>query len=141
DEALWLDAGLALSHGDPKRVVGAYLTKVEEGEGQLLAETTAKAVEDADREAQTVAGEQAAPERPADPTSNMYQATEGRWGSREIEITEVALLDGTGQQTYVFHSGDQMSIRLKLTASRPNEDFVFGIGVFNADGVCCYGTN
>src|SRR5881628_2718591 len=45
DEALWLDEGHALSHGDPKRVVGAYLTKVEQGEAQLLAETTAKAVE------------------------------------------------------------------------------------------------
>ena len=32
DEALWLDNGRAMSHGDPKRVVGAYLTKVEEGE-------------------------------------------------------------------------------------------------------------
>jgi len=141
DEALWLDAGRALSHGDPKRVVGAYLTKVEEGEGQLLAETTAKAVEDAAREPQAAPGEQVEAERPADPTSNMYQATEGRWGSREIEITDVALLDAAGQKTYVFHSGDQMSIRLKLMASRPNEDFVFGIGVFNADGVCCYGTN
>ena len=29
DEALWLDGGRALSHGDPKRVVGAYLTSVE----------------------------------------------------------------------------------------------------------------
>ena len=49
DEALWLDGGRAMSHGDPKRVVGAYLTKVEEGEARLLAETTAKAVESASR--------------------------------------------------------------------------------------------
>src|SRR6266566_4065579 len=34
DEALWLDSGQAMSHGDPKRVVGAYLTKVEESEEQ-----------------------------------------------------------------------------------------------------------
>ena len=27
DEALWLDAGQAMTHGDPKRVVGAYLTE------------------------------------------------------------------------------------------------------------------
>src|SRR5205809_5264671 len=32
DDAVWLDAGVARAHGDPKRVVGAYLTKVEEGE-------------------------------------------------------------------------------------------------------------
>ena len=28
-----------------------------------------------------------------------------------------------------------------MRASRPTDDFVFGIGLFNADGVCCYGTN
>src|SRR5712664_4451297 len=34
DDALWLDSGHAMSHGDTKRVVGAYLTKVEESEAQ-----------------------------------------------------------------------------------------------------------
>src|SRR5215468_6254412 len=47
DEALWLDAGRAMTHGDPKRVVGAYLTAVEHTEEQQLAETTARAVEGA----------------------------------------------------------------------------------------------
>src|SRR5215471_5946034 len=47
DEALWLDAGRAMTHGDPMRVVGAYLTKVEEGEEKLLADTRAKGVEHA----------------------------------------------------------------------------------------------
>jgi ABC-type polysaccharide/polyol phosphate transport system ATPase subunit len=153
DEALWLDEGRGLSHGDPKRVVGAYLTKVEQGEAQLLAETTAKAVEEAGRDGpgrqegqEGRAGQepQEGPEpqeRPADPTSNMYQAVEGRWGSREVEITDVALLDASGQQSFVFHSGDRVSIRLKVRAAQPIDDFVFGIGLFNADGVCCYGTN
>jgi ABC-type polysaccharide/polyol phosphate transport system ATPase subunit len=159
DEALWLDEGRALSHGDPKRVVGAYLTKVEQGEAQLLAETTAKAVEEAGRdglgrregqegrdgqEGRERKEPQEGPEqqeRPADPTSNMYQAVEGRWGSREVEITDVALLDASGQQSFVFHSGDRVSIRLKVRAAHPIDDFVFGIGLFNADGVCCYGTN
>ena len=159
DEALWLDEGHALSHGDPKRVVGAYLTKVEQGESQLLAETTAKAVEEAGRDGQTgrdgrgrqegLDGQDrhegrsglALQERPADPTSNMYQAVEGRWGSREVEITDVALLDASGQQSFVFHSGDRVSIRLRVRAAHPTNDFVFGVGLFNADGVCCYGTN
>src|SRR6202008_2257996 len=26
-------------------------------------------------------------------------------------------------------------------AAQPNDDVVFGIGLFNAEGVCCYGTN
>jgi ABC-type polysaccharide/polyol phosphate transport system ATPase subunit len=134
DEALWLDGGRAMSHGDPTRVVGAYLTKVEEGEERLLAETTAKAIEAADAAAPPA-------DAPSDPTSNMFQATEGRWGSRQVEITDVAFLDRSGQPSFVFHSGDPIAVRVKLRAAQPVDDFVFGIGLFDADGVCCYGTN
>ena len=131
DEALWLHGGRAMDHGDPRRVVDAYLTKVEEGEEQLLASTTAKAVE----------GAAPRPARPADPTANMFEATEGRWGSREVEITEVAFLDGDQHPSFVFHTGEPMAIRVRVRAAHAVDDFVFGIGLFNADGVCCYGTN
>jgi ABC-type polysaccharide/polyol phosphate transport system ATPase subunit len=141
DEALWLDNGHAMSHGDPKRVVGAYLTKVEESEEKLLAQTTARAVESATRAAAGHDGQDPAVEQPIDPTSNMFQATEGRWGSREVEITDVAFLDREGQPSFVFHSGDPIAVRVKLRAAQPMADFVFGFGLFNADGVCCYGTN
>jgi ABC-type polysaccharide/polyol phosphate transport system ATPase subunit len=141
DEALWLDNGQAMSHGDPKRVVGAYLTKVEESEEKLLAQTTARAVESASRVAAGHDRQDPAAEQPIDPTSNMFQATEGRWGSREVEITDVAFLDREGQPSFVFHSGDPIAVRVKLRAAQPVADFVFGFGLFNADGVCCYGTN
>jgi ABC-type polysaccharide/polyol phosphate transport system ATPase subunit len=133
DEALWLDGGRAQAHGDPKRVVGAYLTAVERTEEQQLAHAAAKAVD--------AAVAPAVDERPVDPASDMFRATEGRWGSREVEIVEVMLLDGNGQPSFVFHSGDGLSVRLQVHAREPTSDFVFGIGLFNADGVCCYGTN
>ena len=131
DEALWLDEGRVQTHGDPKRVVGAYLTAVEHGEDELMAAASAKALE----------GARPPAEQPADPTSNMFQATEGRWGAREIEIVDVALLDGDGAPSHVFHTGEPLSIRLRVRAHRPTGDCVFGIGLFNAEGVCCYGTN
>ena len=34
-----------------------------------------------------------------------------------------------------------MSVRITVNAHTPITDFVFGFGLFNADGVCCYGTN
>jgi hypothetical protein len=34
-----------------------------------------------------------------------------------------------------------MSILVKVHAKQPLDDVVFGVGLFNADGVCCYGTN
>src|SRR5437762_2465318 len=51
DDAIWLDGGRVQTHGDPLRVVGAYLTKVEEGEEQLMAQTNERALEDASRSA------------------------------------------------------------------------------------------
>jgi ABC-type polysaccharide/polyol phosphate transport system ATPase subunit len=158
DEAVWIDEGRVMGHGDPKRMVDAYLTAVERGEEQLLATTTAKAVAAATRtdaehaatpaDGVAPAGDSASAESAeSDGASdgpklqNMFEATEGRWGSREVEITDVALLDRDGQQTFVFHSGDPMSVRVTVQAHAPVNDFVFGIGLFNADGVCCYGTN
>src|SRR5882757_2223476 len=44
DEAVWLDDGRVSGTGDPRRVVGGYLSAVEQGEETLLATTTAKAV-------------------------------------------------------------------------------------------------
>jgi ABC-type glutathione transport system ATPase component len=44
DDAVWIDAGTKHAEGDPKRVVGAYLSFVEESEERLLADTTARAV-------------------------------------------------------------------------------------------------
>ena len=43
DEALWLDAGRIKGSGDPKRIVGAYITDVERQEERELAATDAKA--------------------------------------------------------------------------------------------------
>ena len=129
DEAVWLDAGRVQAQGDPKRVVGAYLTAVEEGEQELMAATTAKAVENVETTA------------PSDSPPDMFKAAEGRWGSREVEIADVALLDGHGERSFVFHTGEPLLVRLKVRAHHATDDFAFGIGLFNADGVCCYGTN
>src|SRR5947209_12621964 len=43
DDAVWLEGGRVNAEGDPKRVIGAYLTAVEHGETELLAETVARA--------------------------------------------------------------------------------------------------
>jgi ABC-type polysaccharide/polyol phosphate transport system ATPase subunit len=149
DEALWLDAGRAMIHGDPKRVVDAYLTAVEKNEEALLATTTARAVaaaadsagpsEAAEIVTETLAatGPTEAPDQPPD----FFQAVEGRWGSREVEIDRVALLDREGRESFVFHSGDRMTVSFAVRAAVPVTDFVFGVSLFSAEGVCCYGTN
>jgi lipopolysaccharide transport system ATP-binding protein len=136
DEALWLDAGVVRGHGDPKRVVDSYVTDVGKSEEVHLAAGDAKAQ-------QTVAAAEPPPAaEPGEPEiRNMFEASEGRWGSREVEISGVSIASQNGEAGHVFQSGAPLAITLSIRAAQPVEDFVFGIGIFNVEGVCCYGTN
>jgi ABC-type polysaccharide/polyol phosphate transport system ATPase subunit len=126
DRALWLDKGKTLAEGEPRRVVASYLMDVQKSEEQELAKAEAALVAQAEE-----------PQAPQD----MFKATEGRWGSREVEITDVTITGANGQSSHVFQSGEAIHVRLKVRAHQTIRDFVFGFGLFNADGVCCYGTN
>jgi ABC-type polysaccharide/polyol phosphate transport system ATPase subunit len=133
DEALWLDAGVARGQGDPKRIVDAYLMDVARAEDAALARA---------QQSVTVAVSEHEPPAPAaDEAPDMFKALEGRWGTREAEIVSVELRRADGTPAHVFQSGEAVDIRLHVVAHQPLDDFVFGIGLFNADGVCCYGTN
>ena len=131
DDVLWLRRAQVADRGDPKRVVDAYLTYVAGGEEAHLA-----------REQGPPMGEApAAAAPPADATTAKTGYQQGRWGSREVEITAVRLLDDRGQERHVYVPGERVTIALDVAAAAPVADFVFGIGVFTADGVSVYGTN
>ena len=70
----------------------------------------------------------------------MFRATEGRWGSREVEITDV-MLAGRRRARSRVPQRRARGHRIRLRAPLAVDDFVIGIGVFNAEGVCCFGTN
>ena len=144
DQALWLDKGQTKAEGESKRVVASYIIDVEKSEEQELAKAESARLA---ATASAAAAATAQPDSPTDPVStgdaptDMFKATEGRWGTREIEITQVSLLGPDGQPGHVFHHGDSIRVRMQVRAHQPTKDFVFGLGIFNADGVCCYGTN
>ena len=164
DEALWLNEGRARAMGDPRRVVSTYITDVEKQEERHMAATDAKARAAIDQRdsgtdesrvpspesrvppvapepAGRPSGEGGNPESRVEPPPDMFQATEGRWGSREAEITGVELIGEDGQPAHVFYSGERVEIRIAVNAASPLTDFVVGIGIFNVDGVCAFGTN
>jgi len=130
DDVLWLRHGRAADRGDPKRVVDAYLTYVAGGEEALLRSQRASA------EASPLA-EEADPL--ASPLAGGYRP--GRWGGREVEITAVRFRDGKGRERHVFAPGETMSVVLAVNAVEPVVDFVFGLGLFTADGTSVWGTN
>jgi ABC-type polysaccharide/polyol phosphate transport system ATPase subunit len=133
DDAIWLRKGKVADRGDPKRVVDAYLTYVAGGEETLLAEHHGHAPQE---EASAVA----APSEPESPAARGGYR-EGRWGSREVEIKDVRLLDSSGHERHVYVPAEDVTVSLSVRAAEPIEDFVFGVGIFTADGISVYGTN
>jgi ABC-type polysaccharide/polyol phosphate transport system ATPase subunit len=117
DEAVWLDGGRVQAHGDTREIVDRYLNHVARLEAQDLGEAHKEA------EAAVAAGDAR------------------RWGSREIELTSVRLRDASGQERYLYESGEPCTVHLAYRVHRPVDEPVFGIGIFRKDGVCCYGTN
>ena len=140
DEAVWLDEGQIKGQGDPRRVIHMYLSDVAAAEEKLLAAEDKKRVEATtlDKTTPRTGSDESRPDGEA--PEDMFRASEGRWGSGDATITNVTI-DGDDGPTHLFQSGDQMTVRMKVTASVPLDDFVFGISIFNTEGICCYGTN
>lgn len=158
DEAHWLDKGVSRGEGDPKRVVAAYIINVEDSEENELAKAEAMRVAASASPSAMATGDksddgvalppdvdgESAPENPVDDAETVrdgFKSTEGRWGTREIEITNVSISGPDGESGHVFQSGDDIKVHMAVKAKEAITDFVFGLGLFNADGVCVYGTN
>lgn len=142
DEVLWLDDGVAQAQGDPRRVIDAYRLDVAKAEEKAL-DDAAPIIARTDASAEPRVEAEPEPEAPAVETGpqDLSKAVEGRWGSRAVEIIGVEFVGPSGQAGHVFPAGAPMEIRLQVQASKPVTDLVVGVGIFNADGVCCYGTN
>jgi len=138
DEAVWLDSGQKRAEGDPRPVIGAYITDVERQEEQFLAKSDEKAKDEADAHPGDASGPLPLE---GETHADMSKAAEGRWGSGGVEVLDVGLFTAAGEQTHVFHTGEAMSVRFTARARQAVADIVFGIGIFNADGVAVYGTN
>lgn len=124
DSAMWLKKGEVMKIGDPRQVCGSYHLDVEAKE---------------EREMQ--AEHQQLVEKLAAETSPDSEVRQSRWGGGEIQISKVQLLDNNDQEKYVYTLGESMQIKLFINCRQNLDDFVFGIGIFTAEGACCYGTN
>ena len=125
DRALWIDKGRVEAIGDPMRVVDAYLQEVS---GTTMATPPEPAAEDA------------APAEP-EPPPQKSELDEERWGSGEIVIRNVALTDHKGRELVALGAGTPVVIDIDVEARVAQDDFVFGLGIYHADGTCVYGTN
>jgi len=62
-------------------------------------------------------------------------ATANRWGTRDVEITGVRLMDDTGNEHSSFATGGELSIALDYIVHANVKEFVFGLSFKRSDGI------
>jgi ABC-type polysaccharide/polyol phosphate transport system ATPase subunit len=124
DRALWLDHGEPVAIGDPLRVVDAYLQQIASGGSTQPSVPVEAPVNEPEPD-----------EKAKDPLE------EERWGSGEVVLKRVAFVDAAGEELVAVGPGVPVTIAIDVEVRAPQDDFVFGIGIYHADGSCVYGTN
>jgi lipopolysaccharide transport system ATP-binding protein len=70
-------------------------------------------------------------------TENQQQ----RWGNRDIEITDVQLLNNRGEESEIFATGEAITIRIDFFARKQIKNPVFGLAIYRSDGLHVSGPN
>jgi lipopolysaccharide transport system ATP-binding protein len=113
NRAVWLDDGLVRAKGSVDYVLEQYMAQVRSEDQEALCQAEAEAQQD----------------------------TSWRWGSREAEIVQVQLLNGSGQERRSFQTGDPFVVRIYFNAHCCIEKPQFGLALYHASGFHINGPN
>ena len=120
---IWLEHGVVQEDGDLERVIEAYLSAQYQAH---VDKTSAPPM-------------RVSPNVPS--TSDTDDVETLRWGSGEVELTRVEVLNGQSQPQATFRVGDRLIIRMYYQAERPVTGPVFGIAIHRSDGLHVNGPN
>lgn len=120
DQVLWLREGLKVAQGETEVVVGQY-----------VAETMAKV---------QINGQAA---QPVTQTVNdvQLQVNRNRFGSLEMEIVAVHLLDPQGNSVTELECGQPLHIQIDYNAPQPITDPIFSVTIAREDSLVCCNIN
>lgn len=123
DRSIWIHEGLIRAEGTPKAIDLEYLEfmgrKMQESSRNELAEQSA---------AEDKHGED-------------NEEQKKRWGNGKARINKITAYSSDGSEQRVFRTGESITFKIDYAVKEKVEDAVIGIGIFNLDGVQCYGTN
>lgn len=117
DEVLWLRAGELVAHGEPEVVTGQYIAEMS-AETRKRTPTTLPNLRT--------------------PTGNILQVNKNRFGSLEVEITGVCLLDADNHPVSDLKSGDSLKIEIEYSAAQPIYNPIFGVSISQNTGQVCF---
>jgi lipopolysaccharide transport system ATP-binding protein len=131
DEALWISEGHIVVHGAAGDVVRQYTDFMNSDDAVRLGARAATPEERA-RVTQTSIKTD---------TGLNVALDEGRFGSLELEISRVAVLDAAGAPISELRSGQPVQVSIEYRAPQRLVAPLFRVRILRADGLVCYDVN
>jgi len=126
DKAVWINDGNIKLLDQPREVINTYLQYMGEKDEKKLYEES---------------GESIKAEKVIEEVEQITETESKRWGNKQIEITNVRMLNREEQERHVFLYAESVIIEMNYKVNNSTSSIAFGIGIFTKDRVQCYGTN
>lgn len=118
DEVLWLHEGRIQEHGPAAEVVSHYVHEMETLRRTPVTFPAALT-----------------------PTGVELRVHENRFGSLELELEKVRVLDAYEQPATELAGNESLKVEFEYCAAEYVRDPIFGVTIFNSQGRVCYDTN
>lgn len=144
ERSIWIHEGKIREEGHPRIVDPKYMAYMSQRgtEKEKKAEETKHKEEIAkENQEKNAVEDQADTEESREQEAADEKEASKRWGSREVVMDKVMLLDSKGNEKESFRNDEPVCIRIHYTAARKVEDAVLGIAIYRSDQLYIYGTN
>ena len=138
ERSIWIHDGLIRLEGSPYDVHPQYMAFMA---GNSLAESaTKKKVKAENGEVNEEANQET--ENASDDTEKKDDKKDGkRWGSKEVVIDKITVLDSEGKERDTFLNSEEIIVKINYTNNAKLENSVVGVAIYRDDKVHIYGTN
>ena len=132
----WLSNGNLVEAGPARETIDAYLLSVAKKEEERYASQHQQITDSLDQ----LSGS-ASDSSDQGQTEQNNQRQPNRWGTRDVEMTQVTVLDNERKERYVYRSGESLTVRIEYSARKKIKHPVFGVAFYLQDGTWCFGSN
>lgn len=130
ERSIWIHDGLIRMEGTPREVHPVYLDYMGQKRQEIAEKEAIRKGEAPEAQAQ---------QKQEDDAETVQDSK--RWGNGYARIQEIRLLNREGEDRKVFETGEDITVHIEYKVKQEVQDAVFGIGIFNSEGLQCYGTN
>ena len=139
ERSIWIHNGLIEKEGIPRLVHPDYMKFMSERVGTSLSnQNSQEGIESQKKTENTVVSR-----TESSSENNNIGSTENvkRWGSREVVIDVVRVLDENGVEKKTFQNTESLQLQIHYKGEKEMDNVVVGIAIYRDDGTYIYGDN